>query len=338
MTIVFLAVICITSAGCALVGKGAGRKSPCKGIAEMSGSGEHKPAVDAARKLEREGKECPPNIQAAVARSRDKLQSADSYVRKALIRKKGGNLLSARANLEEALEIYPRYYWVQTLLKNVNRSIQVELDSLENEAKYYESRGDPEGALSRTRDAMLLSPGSRRLESEETRLVDLVRKARIEAEVQSVLKAARSSMEKERFSEAIQLLTKENIAEKLGIRGDELVSEVAARRNEYVRNRLTEAVEKEKEGDLDIAEEQVLHILKMSGPGDQTSDEVVNFARLLGLKLYSIGELSRAREIWTGALVVDPENPKLKSYLDEVETRLENLDRIKKGDSVSVGK
>ncbi len=214
----------------------------------------------------------------------------------------------------------------------------MELESLENEASYYESLGDPEGALSRTRDAMTLSPGNRKLESEEARLVELVRKTRLEAEIQRVLDAARSSLERDRFGEAIQLLTNENIAGKLGVRGDKLVGEVMARRNEYLRNRLTEAVEKENEGDLVAAEGQALQILKMTGPGDQASDEVVNFARLLGLKLYSIGELSRAKEIWINALIVDPENPKLKSYLEEVETRLENLDRIKKGDSVSVGK
>ena len=49
------------------------------------------------------------------------------------------------------------------------------------------------------------------------------------------------------------------------------------------------------------------------------------------MKFYSAGQLSRAKELWTGALDLDPGNQKLESYIKEVDDRLDNLDRIKKG-------
>ena len=328
----------ISSAGCALIGKGAGRRLECSRIVDLSSSGEHKPAVDAAQELARSGESCPSDVQEAVSQSRSKLSKADSYVHKALKRRQEGDLLAARADLQQALTIYPRYYWVQTLIKNVDRSIQAELDSLWNEASYYKSRGDPEGALSRIREAMTLSPGDQKLESEAARLQEVIGKAQADQSVQSLLDEAREHLEEGRFDEAQYLLTKGDSPERLGIRGEEMLTEVLERRHEYIKQRFDEAVDNEKKGDLDAATEHTLNILELSIPGEQLSAEIVEFARLLGMKLYSAGELSRAKELWASALVIDPENLKLQSYLKEVETRLDNLDRIKKGGTESFGK
>lgn len=338
LTAALLAVLWISSAGCALIEKGAGRRSECSRIAGLSRSGEHKPAVDAAQELARTGKGCPPDVQEAVSRSRSKLQKADSYVHKALKGRKEGNLLSARANLQQALTIYPRYYWVQTLIKNVDRSIQAELDSLGNEASYFESRGDPEGALSRIQDAMILSPGDQKLESEAARLLEMVRTTQADKFVQSLLDEARTHLDKGWFDEAQQLLIKSDSSVLLGARGEEMLAEVLERRHEYIRQRFDDAVDKEKKGDLDAAAAHTLYVLELPMSEEQLSSEIVKFARLLGMKLYSAGELTRAKELWVKALVIDPGNLKLQSYLKEVETRLENLDRIKKGGTDSVGK
>ena len=97
-------------------------------------------------------------------------------------------------------------------------------------------------------------------------------------------------------------------------------------------------MDKEKKGDLDAAAGHTLFILELSVPGEQLPTEIVEFARLLGMKFYSAGELSRAKELWAMALDVDPGNLKLQSYLKEVETRLDNLDRIKKRGTDNVGK
>lgn len=338
LTATLLAVLWISSAGCALVEKGAGRRSECSRIAGLSRSGEHKPAVDAAQELAKTGIGCPPDVQEAVSQSRSKLLKADSYVRKALKRRKEGNLLSAQANLQEALSIYPRYYWVQTLIKNVDRSIRVELDSLRNEASYFESRGDPEGALSRILDAISLSPEDQKLKSEAARLREVFRKAQADQSVQSLLDKVKIHLEEGRFDEAHLLLTKGDSPERLGSRGEELLAEVLVRRHEYIRQRFNDAVDKEKKGDLDAAAAYTLYVLELPVSEEKLSADIVKFARLLGMKLYSAGELSRAKELWAKALVIDPGNLKLQSYLKEVDTRLDNLDRIKKGGTDNVGK
>ena len=117
-----------------------------------------------------------------------------------------------------------------------------------------------------------------------------------------------------------------------------MLAEVVKRRHEHIRQRFDDAVDKEKKGDLDTAAGHTLHVLELSVPGEQLSTQIVEFARLLGMKLYSAGELSRAKELWANALVIDPGNLKLQNYLKEVETRLDNLDRIKKGGKDNVGK
>jgi len=294
--------------------------------------------VDTAQELSKKGKICPPDIQEAVSRSRSTLSKADSYVHKALKRRQEGNLLSARANLQRALTIYPKYYWVQTLIKNVERSIQAELDSLRNEASYLESRGDLEGALSRIRDAMALSPGDQKLESEAARLGEEIRKAQAERSIQSILDEARTHLEEGRFDEAQKILTKGDSPLQLGTRGEKMLAEVMERRHKQIRRKFDDAVDREKMGDLDAAAGHTLYVLDLALPGEELSKEVVEFARLLGLKHYSVGELSRAKELWASALLVDPGNLKLQNYLKEVETRLDNLDRIKKGGTGDVGK
>jgi len=328
----------IVSPGCAFLDKISGQRSECSRIAALSRSGEHKPAVDALQEVERAGNTCAPEVQEAAAQSKTKLQKADSYVRKALQRRKEGNLISARANLERALEIYPKYYWVQTLIKNIDRSIQAELDNLKNEAIYFESRGDPEGALSRVQDAMKLAPEDRELKSESARLEQLIVKANEDRSVSALLDEAREHLENGRFDEARLLLTRDDSAERLGLKGKELLAEVQKRRLEHIRQRFDIAVEMEKKGDHETAARHTLYILKLSESGEPDSTQIVEFARLLGMKFYSTGKFSRARELWESALAIDPGNRKLTGYLEEVETRLENLDRIKKGDKEDIGK
>ena len=338
MTAVLLTVLWLSSTGCALLGKGAGLRSECSRIAGLTRSGEHKPAVDAAQELDRTGKSCPPEVLKMVSESRSKLSKADSYVHKALKRRQEGNLLSARANLQQALTIYPKYYWVQTLIKNVGRSIKLEVDSLRNEASYFESMGDLEGALSRIKNALALSPGNQKLESEAARLEEVIRKTLEEQSLQSLLDEVRVQLKKGNFGRAQQLLTEGDVPARLGTRVEGMLKEVSDRRHEHIRQRFDDAVEKEKMGDMDAAANHTLYILDLSVPGEQSSTQIVMFARLLGMKFYSAGELSRARELWAKALVVDPGNLKLQSYIKEVDTRLDNLDRIKKGGSQSDGK
>lgn len=330
-------VLCAASAGCAITGKDAGLRSECSRIAHLSGSGEHKPAVDAAGKLEASGMTCPPSVRDEVSASRETLLKADSYVHKAVRRRKEGNLLSARANLERALEIYPRYYWVQTLKRNVERSIQTELENLTHEASYFESRGEPDNALARIRDALKLSPADGKLVSEAARLERLIADAQTERDARGILARAGDLLEEGRYDEAQRLLTAEGAPEMLGAGGQEMLAEVDRRRRAEIDGRFAEAVEMEKSGDLEAAASTMLHVLGLSQASDGSAGDIVNFARILGMKFYSAGELSRAKELWTGALDLDPGNQKLQGYLQEVQARLDSLDRIKKGETESDG-
>ena len=327
----------VISPGCAYLDKGAGQRSECSRISDLSRSGEHKPAVDAYQKVDRAEGSCPPEVHEAVSQSKAKLTKADAYVHKALLRRKEGNLLSARANLERALEIYPKYYWVQSLIKNIDMSIQAELDSLRNEAIYLESRGDIEGALSRIQNAMKLAPEDKRLKSEAARLAQQSVKAKEEQSVTALLDEAEKHLENGRIDEAHRVLTDGDSSGRLGIKGKELLAVVEKRRREQIRQRFDVAVEMEKKGDLETAAGHTLYILELSNPGEPDSAQIVEFARLLGMKLYSTGKLSKAKELWEKALVIDPGNQKLTSYLKEVGTRLDNLDRIKKGGAEDVG-
>ena len=298
---------------------------------DLSSSGEHKPAVDAAREAEVSGVNCSPEILASVQRSRSILHKADSYVHKAVKRRKEGNLLSARANLDKALEIYPKYYWVQTLRRNVDRSIQAELDSLRHETSYFEARDDPERALSRIRDAMKLSPGDRELDAEAARLERVIVEKAARIDAQERLDNARAHLDAGRYEEAQRLLMEGDVQNQLGARGEELLAEIDMLRKERVNKRFNHAIEKEKSGDLYAAAGHTMYVLDLSRPSDDLSEDIVNFARLLGMKFYSAGELSRAKELWAGALGLAPGNKKLLTYLKEVDTRLDNLDRIKRG-------
>ncbi len=55
----------------------------------------------------------------------------------------------------------------------------------------------------------------------------------------------------------------------------------------------------------------------------------MEYARLLGLKFFSAGELTPARELWTQALSLDHDDARLNDYLHRVDERLENLEKIR---------
>ena len=60
-------------------------------------------------------------------------------------------------------------------------------------------------------------------------------------------------------------------------------------------------------------------------------ERVVEFARRLGLNLFSAGELVQAQTIWRAALSPDADDELLQQYLEEVAARLQSLDQIRKG-------
>jgi tetratricopeptide (TPR) repeat protein len=264
-----------------------------------------------------------------VAISRSKVERADNFVRKAFKRRKEGNLLSARANLEEALKIYPNYYWVQNLLKNLERSIEAEINGLKGEAQYLESSGDLSGALKRIGEALSLSPGDPSLQAELNRLQAASEKAQMELELTTVVGKVQEYMNAGRFDEAEGILRSKDVARQLGPRGDEMLKQVAKSRSRLINQRYSVARETEQKGEIEVAAGHASYVLELSRPNDPFTPEVVEFARLLGVKLFSAGKLVRAKEVWSAAYDLDPENEKLDNYLNEVNARLESLEKIK---------
>ncbi len=263
----------------------------------LASAGEHKTAVDALSDLNKRGGSCSPGAVKAVGVSRRKLGLADSFVRRAMDQKKSGDLVNARSSLEEALEIYPRYYWVKKLLRGVEKSIIIETESLLSEAHYLESVDDPAAARLRLQSAILLYPDDVELKAELARLDKIIEggqntpgiakagtgAARQPAEIASAeLKAAHQAGKEDRLDDSVYHLS------------------------------------------------QALILVPSTGP---VHSEAVEYARVLGLKFYSTGRFTQAREIWKLALGADPSNAKLKKYLDEVQSRLEDLEHIKRRDN-----
>ncbi len=325
----------LSNNGCVLTGAGAGRRSECSRIAGLSRTGEHKPAADSYDALAKSGSACSEDIEQRVSGSRSKVERADNFVRKAFKRRKEGNLLSARANLEEALRIYPNYYWVQNLLKNLKKSIEAEINGLRGEAQYLESLGDRSGALKRIGEARLLAPNDPALQSEIDRLEAASGKARQEQDIRKVLDVAADHMNARRFDEAEKVLTEGDAARKLGSRGEKMLQQIAESRSQLIDQRFSVARESEQKGDVDVAAGHARYVLELSRAGDSTTPEVVEFARLLGVKLFSAGKLVRAKELWGTALDLDPGNDKLATYLEEVNDRLKNLEKIKGEDGAA---
>lgn len=207
----------------------------CDEVADLSLDGEHKPAVDQMTVLEHEEATCPDVAVVAVERSRLLLDQADGHVRKGLQIRKQGDLSAARESLRRALEIYPKYYWVEKILQNMN--------------------------------------------SEESA---------ISAEVEA-----------------------ERLRQRL------------AETNLYL------AREAEQQGNLVQAMRRALQVVAAAPAHVQTRIEVVRYAQLLGLKFYSAGEFTRARDLWSAALSLDQSNQTLREYVAGVEDRLRTLSEIK---------
>lgn len=110
----------------------------------------------------------------------------------------------------------------------------------------------------------------------------------------------------------------------------DLAAEATRLRTEIGDASLAQAQRAQQVGDLDLAVELATRAISVR-PEAPVRDRAVDLARQLGLALYSAGELVRAEAIWRAALALDAGNELLLQYLDEVASRLQSLDQIKKG-------
>lgn len=112
-------------------------------------------------------------------------------------------------------------------------------------------------------------------------------------------------------------------------------AELQSLRRHIAERSLARAREAEQQGDLAEAELRTRESMAAQPADPDLKTDIVEYARLLGLKLFAAGELTRAEDLWSRALSLDDANEKLREYLREVEVRLRNLDKIKTEDSGS---
>ncbi len=144
-------------------------------------------------------------------------------------------------------------------------------------------------------------------------------------EVQALREAAAERLSSGLPEEALELLEQ---AALMSSAGPEVAEEMARIRTEVAIVRLSEARRAQQTGDLSRAAERTKEALAAQ-PDQPVLEQVVDFARRLGLHLFSTGELIKARNLWDAALSLDQGNALLGQYLEEVNARLRNLDAIK---------
>lgn len=302
--------------------------SECRQIMNYSVTGEHKAAVDAFAELAIKEQVCSEEVQSAVEISRYTLNRADSLVRKAFEEKRKGNLPEARENLTKALAVYPKYYWVKKLLSVVDRSIELRVEALMEEAQYLESQGDLEGALDSLQQALILLPNKPELKSDAVRLEKEIQVRRTHRRAEESLEKARFYLEQKRFLDAQKTIEEGNALIIMPLEAGRLLDEIHRSRQDWATQALIAAGNAEKSGDLGGAFYYVGVALSQGPLDEDVLDDIIEFSRLLGMKFYSKGKLSQAQEVWILALGYDPKNSKIRGYLAEVEDRLESLRKI----------
>ncbi|MEN8190738.1 MAG: hypothetical protein ABFS19_12905 [Thermodesulfobacteriota bacterium] len=277
--------------GCAHVDFSAVYEGKCVRIADLSRDGSHKDAVDLEDKLEKYGLTCSTEVQELAEESRSRLDQANDYVRQALEQKKEGDLPAAKANMQNALNVYPKYYWVQELLKNVETALKEQGTVVQDEAENH-------------------SPG-KKLEYEEA----------VELQDENERLSLSREMEKQE--------PKPGSAKQPGREAEKEQGRVREHRREIAAKGLEAARQAEKKEDLEEASQQLLKVLELSSAGEELTPEIVEYARVLGMKFFSTGNFTRAQALWQEALRLSPGNVELQRYLDEVEAGLAGLQKIK---------
>ena len=303
-------------------------KSQNTQILKLSQAGEYKSVVDIADALIKGGHKCSGEVAERIYFSRSQLYKADAHVLEALRHKREGKLLDAQANLLMALEIYPKYYWAQNLLKKVERSINAQTTGLKKEAHNLEADGNLDGALSLVQDAVALSPGDNDLKLEATRLQNTMNMLLQEEREQKHFEKMLVRIDSVLCDEIKKLLHEEAAAKRLGEEGVERLQVIRDRRQSIIKKGLLAAQKAEQKDDLESAADHTMYVLELSSAGEPLTSDIVKFARLLGLKLFSTGDFSKARDLWKGALDLAPDNVRLQKYLAEVEESLDNLKKI----------
>ncbi|UCF30722.1 MAG: hypothetical protein JSV26_11850 [bacterium] len=303
----------------------------CKRILSQSSDGDHKAAVDAYQTWVDDGGSCGETVQDAVLLSTTKLEEADSLVSRAFREINEGDLLKAKTSLNQALEVYPRYYWVSKLLRDLDRSMRLRAEGLQQEARYLQTQGDLAGALNRMRQAGDLLPEGE-LSGEISRLEVMIEGRAKRERAWNELARAREFVDQNRFLDAERVLEGGEARSAIPENVSSFLEELRAKRQLRGREAFRDARASEVAGDLDRAFFHIGSALDLGELDEPLRSEIIEFARLLGMKYYSQGRLTQAREVWSLALANDSGNAKLEEYLHEVQERLKSLRKIQEQD------
>ncbi len=242
----------------------------CVEAAGFAKSGEHKPAVDALAAIREGGSTCPEQVLESVAVSEQHLGRADEFAKRGLEAWREGDAASAREHFVQALEAYPKYYWVQKLIQDLAVDPAAEVSRYRERAATLRGVGRSEEALEALEEAGEVAPSDAALRAE-----------------------------------------------------------IALLRTELGDARLGEAYRAQRAGDLARALELTVRAIDFQ-PDYPVRDRLIDFARRLGLRLFSAGEFVKARGLWQAALALDVGNELLRQYIEEVDARLESLAEISK--------
>jgi tetratricopeptide (TPR) repeat protein len=130
----------------------------CDAVVALHADGDYKPAVDAMRGLLDRGVVCSLAADAAFEAARETLGAADEFVRLGLEHRERGEQEAARRSFEEALAVYPKYYWVEALERTLTSEDEALVPDLHQKAAELRARGRIEEALAILEEAQALAP------------------------------------------------------------------------------------------------------------------------------------------------------------------------------------
>ena len=307
MRLISLMAVAALLSGCATFPSGT-RSAECKEVLAMSRAGDHLDAVNLGKTVSARGVPCSPETNEALSFSGKVVTWANDLVRNALKQKETGDLAGARASLTKALEVYPRYYWAGKILRGLDRTIASRTEDLHQEASYLESLEDYEGAVGRMDRILALSPKDPRAMAEKRRIQGVMSEIRKKKDAQAALDDARRLFKDGRLEDAERSLRKGDNLRLLDQEAEVLLVRIESERRRAGQEHLSQARRAEQEGDLDRASEKTHLALEVRSADKTFKTDLIEYARILGMKLYSEGRLAQAKDLWECALGCDPAN------------------------------
>lgn len=127
---------------------------------------------------------------------------------------------------------------------------------------------------------------------------------------------------------ALEIYPRYEWAQKL-LRDVERLREEQPGRSEEIASRLRLARAAAERKELDSAARLTLEALKARPAEPELRQELAAFAERLGLTLFSEGALESAKQLWQAALALVGDSPKLADYLEQVQRRIDSLEKIR---------